>query len=45
MNQNSNSQPKNTNNNVLDVNVSDNLLIPLKPPQISVNLVHLLLKQ
>lgn len=38
------SQPKNTKDKISEVKVSDNLLIPLKPPQISDNLVYLLLK-
>lgn len=40
MNQIPNSQRKNTKNNLSEVKVSSNLLIPLKPPQISENLVH-----
>lgn len=42
MNQFSNSQRKNTNNNLSKVKVSNNLVIPLTPPKISENLVHLL---
>ena len=44
MNHNSN-QRKNAENNVPEVKVSNNLVIPLKPPQISENLVHLLPKE
>lgn len=44
MNHNSNSQLKNSENKVPKVKVSNNLVISLKPSQISENLVHLLLK-